>query len=126
MLVLFLVLYTTAILATVTGVMIEALNDRYLAPVYIAAVLLFLAGLRSISPLDMKPTQAKKEIYSKLIRKGILAGICIGIWFSTGANNVLSRAQRMVKYGAGVTELLHHPPPKLLSSANRPKTIRLY
>jgi len=98
---LFLVVYTGAILATVTSTLVEELNDRYLAPSYLAAVLLFLVNLKNIFSLDIKLIQAKKEFFGKLIRTGILGGIALGIWFGTGANYVLTRAERMVKYGAG-------------------------
>lgn len=101
MLVSFLVLYTTALTATVTGVMIEPLNDRYLAPIYIAAVLLFFTAFGNIFPLDTKLTQGKKDLYVKFIRGGIVGGIFIGIWFASGTTYVLNRAQRAIKYGAG-------------------------
>ena len=97
----FLVVYTGAILAMLSRIYLLELNDRYLTPLYLAAVLLFLVNFKNIFSLDIKLIQAKKEFFGKLIRTGILGGICIGIWFGTGANYVLTRAERMVKYGAG-------------------------
>jgi hypothetical protein len=97
----FLVVYTGAILAMITCTYLMELNDRYLAPSYLAAVLLFLVSFRNIFALDMKLIQTKKEIYGKVVRTGILGGIAVGIWFATGTNHVLLRAERMVKYGAG-------------------------
>jgi hypothetical protein len=97
----FLVVYTGAILAMLTRIYLLQLNDRYLTPLYLAAVLLFLVSFRNIFALDIKLIQTKKETYGKVIRTGILGGIAVGIWFASGANHVLARAERMVKYGVG-------------------------
>jgi len=97
----FLVVYTGATLAMITRIFTMELNDRYLAPLYPAAVLLFFVSFRGLFPLGTEVIQPKKAAYYKVVRTGVLAGICIGIWFGTGCNNVLSRAERMIKYGAG-------------------------
>ena len=97
----FLVVYTGAILAMLSRIYLMELNDRYLTPLYLAAVLLFFVSSRGLFPLGTKVIQPKKGAYYKVVRTGVLAGICIGIWLGTGANYVLARAERMVKYGAG-------------------------
>lgn len=100
-LVLFVIIFTAGVVSAASRVIIDPIDDRLLAPIYIPAVLLFWASLGNIFPLDTKPTQQKKDLYVKLIRAGIVGGIFIGIWFGAGSNNVFSRAERMVKYGAG-------------------------
>lgn len=100
-LVLFLIVYTVTILSAATRTRIDVLNDRLLAPLYVPAALLFLASIANAYSLDLKLSQNKKEIYHRLIRTGLLAGISIGIWLGTSSNYVLALGQYRFRYGAG-------------------------
>jgi hypothetical protein len=100
-LVLFLGIYTAGMVSAASRVIIDPIDDRLLAPLYVPTVLLFCASLGSVFSFDTKMIQTKKDLSVKLIRAGILGGIFIGVWFGAGFNNVFSRAERMVKYGAG-------------------------
>lgn len=97
----FMVIYGTGIIASATSVVIEPLNDRYLAPLYVPAALLFWATLASTLSSRMKLAQSTERFHGKAATVILVAGIGIGVWLSAGANYVFARSDEALTQGAG-------------------------
>jgi len=98
--VLFLIIYSLAILSSATRVIMDSLDDRFLAPLYLPMVLAFWAGPATVIVLP-RSTQPQKQFHSRFVKSGLAVGIIIGIWFSAGSNFVFARTQNAYRDGAG-------------------------
>jgi hypothetical protein len=98
--VLFLIIYSLAILSSATRVVMDSLDDRFLAPLYLPMVLAFWAGPATAIVLP-RSTQPQKQFHGRFVKSGLAVGIIIGIWFTAGSNFVFTRTQNAYRDGVG-------------------------
>ena len=100
---LFLALYMTAIIYSATSTSMDFIDDRLLSPLYPAIVILMGILVINLFGPGSNFSQIKNRSSRRIIRYGLIAGICIGIsiWAYTGFYYTMAMTQQLSKIGFG-------------------------